>query len=53
MLIRIGLLVEELKTLNVVVAGIQETRWFGQDVWNADGFTLLHPGCTLIDDGRP
>ena len=37
----------------MAVAGIQETKWFGQDVWNADGFTLLHSGCTLPFDGEP
>ena len=39
---KLDLLVNELKKLNVAVAGIQETKWFGQDVWNADGYTLLH-----------
>ena len=46
-------LVNELKKLNVAVAGIQETKWFGQDVWNADGYTLLHSGRTLPRDGEP
>jgi len=36
-----------------VVAGIQETKWFGKDVWNADGYTLLQSGCTLPGDGEP
>ena len=24
-----------------------------QDVWNLDGYTLLHSECTLSDDGEP
>ena len=50
---KLDLLVNELRKLNVVVAGIQETKWFGQDVWNADGYTLLHSGRTLPGDGQP
>ena len=50
---KLDLLVNELKKLNVAVAGIQETKWFGQDVWNADGHTLLHSGRTLPGDGEP
>ena len=46
-------MVYELKKLNVAFAGIQETKCFGQDVWNADGFTLLHLGRTLPGNGEP
>ena len=46
-------MVNELKKLNVAVAGIQETKWFGQDVWNVDQFTLLHLGRTLPGNGEP
>ena len=37
----------------MTVAGIQETKWFGQDVWNVNEYTLLHSGHTLPDDGEP
>ena len=37
----------------MAVAGIQETKWFGKDTWKADGYTLLHSGCTLPDEGDP
>jgi len=47
---KLDFLVKELK---VAVAGIQETKWFGQDVWDADGYTLLHSGHTLLGDGEP
>ena len=40
--------------LGITVAGIQETKWFGtSDVWNADGYTLLHSGHPISDDGEP
>lgn len=36
-------MVGELKRYAVALAGIQETRWFGKDVWPAaGGFTFLH-----------
>ncbi len=34
------------------VAGIQETKWFGTDVWAADGYTFLHSGRLPSDDER-
>jgi len=45
-------MVKELRRLKVAVAGIQETKWFGQDVWSADGYTLFHSGRTLPGDGE-
>ena len=50
---KLDLLVKELKRLDVAVAGIQETKWFGNDVWSADGYTLLHSGRPLPDEGEP
>ena len=44
---------KELKRYHVGVAGIQETKWFGSDVWEIDGCTLLHSGRRLPDDGEP
>ena len=42
---KLDLLVGELKRYGVSVAGIQETKWFGADVWPAaDGCVLLHSG---------
>ena len=37
-------LVEELKKYRIDIAGIQETKWFGSDVWQSGGSTLLHSG---------
>ena len=31
------------------VAGIQQTKWFGKDVWDAEGYTFLHSGQPLPD----
>ena len=39
-------MVREVKGFDIAIVGIQETKWFGQDVWNVDGCTLLHSGCT-------
>ena len=38
----------ELKRYVVSVAGVQESKWFGKDVWPAaDGYTFLHSGRPL------
>ena len=29
------------------IGAVQETKWFGCDVWQADGYTLLHSGRPL------
>ena len=40
---KLDLLVGELQRYSVPVGGIQETKWFGVDVWPAaNGYTLLH-----------
>ena len=44
---KLDLLVKELKCYRVSVAGIQESKWFGSDVWAADGYTFLHSGRPL------
>ena len=41
---KLDLLVDELEKYRVDVAGLQETKWFGSDVWRAGGSTLLHFG---------
>ena len=50
---KLDLIVKELKRLGIPVAGIQETKWFGRDVWNADGYTSLHSGHPIPDAGKP
>lgn len=47
-------LVKELRKLTgVAIAGIQETKWFGKDIWTVDGYALLHSRCTLPDESEP
>ena len=38
---KLDLLVKELKRLGVAVAEVQETKWFGNDVWSVADYTLL------------
>ena len=47
---KLDFLVKELKRLSVSVAGIQETKWFGSDVWTAEGHTMLHCGRPLPEE---
>ena len=50
---KLDLVVREIKRYGISVAGIQESRWFGSDVWPAaDGFTFLHSGRPLPKDGE-
>lgn len=39
---------QALERYEICMAGLQETKWFGKDVWpTADGCTFLHPGRSL------
>ena len=45
---KLDLLAGELKRYGVAIAGVQETKWFGSDVWPAAAnYTLLHSGHPL------
>ena len=46
---KLDLVVRELKRYGVAVAGIQESKWFGSDVWDAGEYTFLHSGRPLPD----
>ena len=49
---KLDLLVKETERYGVSVAGIQETKWFGNDVWHATGgYTFLHSGRPLPASG--
>ena len=37
-------LVHELRHYGVAIAAVQETKWFGTDVWTTKGYMLLHSG---------
>ena len=47
---KIDLLMGELRKYGVSVAGIQETKWFGKDVWPVGRCTFLHSGRPLPGD---
>ena len=47
---KIDLLMGELRKYGVSVAGIQETKWFGKDVWPVGRYTFLHSGSPLPGD---
>ena len=50
---KLDLLADELRVHGIDLAGIQETRWFGNDVWPAGACTFLHSGRPLPQDGQP
>ena len=47
---KIHLLMGELRKYGVSVAGIQETKWFGKDMWPVGRYTFLHSGRPLPGD---
>ena len=49
---KLDLLEKELRHYGVSVVTIQETKWFGKDVWQADGHTFLHSSRPLPKDGK-
>ena len=46
-------MVGELRRLDVEVAGLQETRWFGEEVYSVGDSTVLSSGRPLPLDGAP
>ena len=50
---KLDLLAKELRRYGIAIAAIQETKWFGSDVWQSDGYTLLHSGRPLPGDEEP
>ena len=49
---KLDLVVRELRRYGVSIAGIQESKWFGCDVWPASRYTFLHSGRPLPSDGE-
>lgn len=45
-----ALMVRELKKYNVKVAGISETKWFRQAVYEVEGYTILHSDHPLPEE---
>lgn len=50
---KLDLLVKELVRNGVSVAGIQETKWFGCDIWKTASHTFLHSGRTVPSGDEP
>ena len=48
---RINFLVQELKRYRTSIVCISETKWFGDDVYEVDGFTVLHSGRSVPQSG--
>ena len=44
---KLDFLARELKRYGVSIAAIQETKWYGNDVWQANGYTFFHSGRPL------
>jgi len=41
---KVNLLVGVLRRFDISIAGISETKWFGEGVYEVDGFVLVHSG---------
>ena len=48
-----ALVVQELKKYGMSITGISETKWFGKDLYDVEGYMILHSGCPLPGDDRP
>ena len=46
------LMVRELKKYKMSATGISETKWFGQNVYEIDGYTTLHSGRPVPAEGE-
>ena len=49
---KLDIFVKELKCYGVSVAAVQETKWFGKDIRQADGYTFIHSGRPLPSEGE-
>ena len=47
---KVSLMVRELKKYGINVTGISETKWFGQAVYQVEGYTILHSGRPVPDE---
>jgi len=44
---KINVLVNELHRFDMSITGITESKWFGQGVYEVDGFVMVHSGKPL------
>jgi len=49
---KINLLVGELRHFDINIAGISETKWFSEGVYEVDGFVLVHSGRPVPADSE-
>ena len=49
---KLDFLVSELGRYQISITGVQETKWFGNDIWRACGYTMLHSGRPLPDESE-
>ena len=47
---KINFLVEELRRFEMSITGVSETKWFGQGVYDVDGFLMVHSGRPVPGD---
>ena len=40
-------MVDELHCFDMSITGISESKWFGQGMYNVDGFVMIHSGRLL------
>ena len=48
---KIKFLVQELRCFHMGIVCISETKWFGDDVYEVDGFMVLHSGRDVAQSG--
>ena len=46
------LMVQELRKYRMSITGINETKWFGQAMYNVEGYIILHSGCPVPGDAQ-
>ena len=50
---KINFLVKELCRFNMSITGVSETKWFGQGVYEVDGFVMIHSGRPVPNGNDP
>ena len=48
-----ALMVHDLKKYGVSIAGISENKWFGKDLYDVEGYMILHSGRPLPEYDSP
>ena len=50
---KVVLMIWELKRYATFAAAISETKWFGNDIYEIENYTILHSGRQLPKEGEP